>query len=183
MSGKAACLLAKGTLHYVNLNLSHSSSALIYSTYRYIYYVFHLGELKEMSSLKWPWKNRNSFCLHEKKQVLLGDMIILALAGLCTCGIWDIQGSWGSNGSIEWIRPPWAKNICWLGICERSTESCWVTDIYRSHFIIDFEIVAVFPTYFLLCPLDQEDEGIQEDIRHPTHNCLWLWLVCFYCCL
>ena len=147
---------------------------VIYSTYIYI---------TMLSMLNWPWKNRNSICLHEKKYVLLRDVIILALAGLCTCGIWDVQGSWSSNGSIEWIRPPWAKNICWLGICERSTESCWVTDICRSHFIIDFEIVAVFPTYFLLCPLGQGDEGIQEDIRHPTDNCLWLWLVCFYCCL
>lgn len=146
-----------------------------------IYYVFHVDDQKKSQVQSEPWKNGNSFCSREKKLALLRDVINHLIVGLCACGIWNIQGSRGSNGSIEWIRPSWAKNICWLGICERTTENCWVTDIYRSQFIIDFEIIAVFPTYFLLCSLDQEDEGIQEDIRLSTH--LWLWLVCFYCCL
>ena len=66
-----------------------------------------------------------------KLSMSLTDELVHCTVGLCTGGIRDIQRSRSGNGSLEWVRPSGAKNICGLGICERAKKICRVDEYFR----------------------------------------------------
>lgn len=150
----------------------------------YMYYVFHVGYLKEISSSKWTleiWK----LLLFAWKEISITQRCDLSF-NCRVMHLWNMKHSRKQRRQWKhWMDQTFSnKKFLLTGHLWEDHGKLPGNWWYRAQFIIiDFEIVAIFPTYFLLCPLDQEDEGIQEDIRLSTHNCLWLWLVCFYCCL